>query len=44
MTEGVHYKIDFITFVRMFGFNKDDREAEVIHFEAHMNHNKIASA
>jgi hypothetical protein len=25
MTEGVHYKIDFITFARLFGFSKDDR-------------------
>jgi hypothetical protein len=44
MNEGVHYKIDFITFARLFGSSKDDREAEVIHFEAHMNHSKIASA
>jgi hypothetical protein len=44
MTEGVHYKIDFTTFARLFGFSKDDREANVIHFEAHMNHSKIASA
>jgi hypothetical protein len=44
MIEAVHYKIDFTTFARLFGFSKDDREAEVIHFGAHMNHNKIASA
>jgi hypothetical protein len=44
MTEGVHYKVDFTTFARLFGFSKDDREAEVIHFEPHMNHNMIASA
>jgi hypothetical protein len=44
MTEGVHYKIDFITFARLFGFNKDDREADVIHFEAHMNHSKIVAS
>jgi hypothetical protein len=44
MTEGVHHKIDFTTFARLFGFSKDDREVEVIHFEAHMNHSKIASA
>jgi hypothetical protein len=44
MTEGVHYKIDFTTFARLFGFSKDDRDAEIIHFEAHMNHSKIASA
>jgi hypothetical protein len=44
MTEAVHYKVDFTTFARLFGFSKDDREAEVIHFEAHINHNKIASA
>jgi hypothetical protein len=28
----------------LFGFTKDDRDAEIIHFEPHMNHNKIASA
>jgi hypothetical protein len=44
MTEGVHYKIDFITFARLFGFSKDDREADVIHFEAHINHSKITAA
>jgi hypothetical protein len=44
MTEGVHYKIDFTTFARLFGFSKDDRDAEIIHFEPHMNHSKIASA
>jgi hypothetical protein len=44
MTEGVHYKVDFTTFARLFGFSKDDREDKVIHFEAHMNHSKIASA
>jgi hypothetical protein len=43
MTEGVHYKIDFVTFARLFGFNKEDREADIIHFEAHMNPNKIAA-
>jgi hypothetical protein len=43
MTEGVHYKIDFTTFARLFGFSKDNRDAEIIHFEPHMNHNKIAS-
>jgi hypothetical protein len=43
MTEGVYYKIYFTTFARMFGFNKEDRDAEVIHFEQHMNHNMISS-
>jgi hypothetical protein len=43
MTESVHYKIDFITFARLFGFSKEDREADIIHFEAHMNHSKIAA-
>jgi hypothetical protein len=43
MTKGVHYKVDFTIFARLFGFSKDDREAEVIHFEPHMNHSKIAS-
>jgi hypothetical protein len=43
MTKGVHYKVDFTTFARLFGFSKDDREAEVIHFEPHMNHSKIVS-
>jgi hypothetical protein len=36
--------VDFITFARLFGFSKDDREDEVIHFEQHMNHSRIASA
>jgi hypothetical protein len=44
MTEGVHYKIHFITFARLFGFNKEDKEADIIHFKAHMNHSKIAAA
>jgi hypothetical protein len=26
MTQGVHYKIDFVTFVRLLGFGKEDRE------------------
>jgi hypothetical protein len=43
MTEGVHYKIDFVIFARLFGFSKEDREADIIHFEAHMNLNKIAA-
>jgi hypothetical protein len=44
MTEGVHYKVDFTTFARLFGFSKEDKDAEVIHFEPHMNHNMIFSA
>jgi hypothetical protein len=44
MTEGVHYKVDFTTFARLFGFSKEDRDAEVIHFEPHMNHSMISSA
>jgi hypothetical protein len=44
MTEGVHYKIYFTTFVRLFGFNKEDRDVEVIYFEPHMNHSMISSA
>jgi hypothetical protein len=28
MKEGIHYKVDFTTFARLFGFSKDDREAE----------------
>jgi hypothetical protein len=44
MTERVHYKVYFTTFARIFGFSKDDREAEVIHFEPHMSHSMIASA
>jgi hypothetical protein len=43
MTEGVHYKIDFVTFARIFGFNKENREVDIVHFEAHMNPNKIAA-
>jgi hypothetical protein len=44
MTERVHYKIDFTTFARLFGFNKEDRDAEVIHYEQDMNHSMISSA
>jgi hypothetical protein len=44
MTEGVHYKIDFTTFARLFGFSKEDKDVETIHFEPHMNHSMIASA
>jgi hypothetical protein len=44
MTEGVHYKVDFTTFARLFRFSKEGRDAEVIHFGPHMNHNMIASA
>jgi hypothetical protein len=43
MTEGVHYKIDFTTFARLFGFSKKGRDAEVIHFEQHMNTSMISS-
>jgi hypothetical protein len=44
MKEGVHYRVDFTTFARLFGFSKDEREAEVIHFEQHMIHISIALA
>jgi hypothetical protein len=44
MTEGVHYKIDFTTLARLFGFSKEDRDAEVIHFEQHMNPSMISSS
>jgi hypothetical protein len=33
MIVGVHYKIDFTTFARLFGFSKEDRDAKVIHYE-----------
>jgi hypothetical protein len=29
MTEGVHYKISFVTFARLLGFGKTDRERDV---------------
>jgi hypothetical protein len=44
MNEGVHYKIDFTTFARLFGFSKEDRDVEVIHYEQHMNHSMISLA
>jgi hypothetical protein len=44
MTEGVHYKIDFTTLARLFGFSKEDKDAEVIHYEQHMNTSMISSA
>jgi hypothetical protein len=44
MTEGVHYKIDFTTFAWLFGFSKEDKDAEIVHFETHMNQSMIALA
>jgi hypothetical protein len=44
MTEGVHYKIDFTTLARLFGFSKEEKDAEVIHYEKHMNTSMISSA
>ena len=44
MTEGVHYKVDFVTFARLLGFGKKDREADLIHEESHMKGDKIAEA
>jgi hypothetical protein len=44
MTEGVHYKIDFTTFARLFGFSMEDRDVEVIHYEQHMNTSMISSS
>jgi hypothetical protein len=44
MTEGVHYKIDFVTFARLLGFGKTDRERDTIYFENHLKNHQIAYA
>jgi hypothetical protein len=44
MTEGVHYKVDFVTFARLLGFGKKNRDADIIHGERHMNTYLIAKA
>lgn len=31
MTEGTHYKVDFITFARLLGFGAADKEADILH-------------
>jgi hypothetical protein len=42
MTEGVHYKIDFVTFARPLGFGKTDTERDIINFENHLKNHEIA--
>jgi hypothetical protein len=44
MTEGVHYKIDFVTFTRLLGFGKTDRERDTINIENHLKNHQIAYA
>jgi hypothetical protein len=44
MTEGVHYKIDFVTFARLLGFGKTYRERDTIYFENHLKNHQIAYA
>jgi hypothetical protein len=44
MTEGVHYKINFVTFARLLGFGKTDRDRDTINFENHLKNNQIADA
>jgi hypothetical protein len=44
MTEGVHYKINIVTFARLLGFGKTDRERDTINFENHLKNHQIADA
>jgi hypothetical protein len=44
MTEGVHYKINFVTFARLLGFGKTDREGDTINFQNHLKNHQIADA
>jgi hypothetical protein len=44
MIEGVHYKIDFVTFARLLGFGKTNRERDTINFENHLKNHQIADA
>jgi hypothetical protein len=44
MTEGVHYRIDYVTFARLLGFGKTDRERDTINFENHLKNHQIADA
>jgi hypothetical protein len=44
MTEGVHYKINFVTFAKLLGFGKTDRERDTINFEKHLKNHQIADA
>jgi hypothetical protein len=44
MTEGVHYKIDFVTFARLLGFGKVYRDRDTINFENHIKSHQIADA
>ena len=41
MTDGIHYKVDFVTFARLLGFGKKDRDADLIHSESHMKGDSI---
>jgi hypothetical protein len=42
MTEGVHYKINFVTFAKLLGFGKTDRERNTINFEKHLKNHQMA--
>lgn len=41
LTEGRHYKMDFVTFARLLGFGKDDRGYSDLHDERTLRNNKI---
>ena len=44
MTKGVHYKVDFTTFVRLLGFRSGDRYADTIQTENVMKAEDIVFA
>ena len=44
MTEGGHYKVDFVTFARLLGFDRVDREKDTINYETHLKPHQIADA
>jgi hypothetical protein len=44
MTGGIHYKINYVTFARLLGVGKTDRERDTINFENHLKNHQIADA
>jgi hypothetical protein len=44
MTEGIHYKINYVTSVMLLGFGKTNRDRDTIKFENHLKNHRIADA
>jgi hypothetical protein len=42
MTEGRHYRLDYVTFARLLGFGSDDRSFSEIHDERNLTDHEIA--